>query len=717
MRSQNQIKYLVEKVIIDEEKSKAIVSGWAFNQTEKKSVDFYLLGSSGKKINLKRELRIDVNSQYNLDNQTKIGFILEFNSEFIGEKKKIVLRSENTKKTIGIDLRHNFFYGSQETDAAKNHILNKMSKVIAYCQENGIKSTVFKIRYKLFTNTRKEYLRWIEQNEKYFPNEVEEEIADLSLKPKFSIVVPVYNPAKKYLVECLDSVLDQYYKNWELCIADDNSSEPHVAEILKEYEKLDSRIKVVFRKKNGHISEASNTALDIATGDYIGLLDNDDVLAPFALFEVAKLINENPDADLIYSDEDKIDGNGIRNMPFFKWDWSPETLLSTNYVSHFGVYKTELMKQIGGFRIGLEGAQDYDLVLRFSELTDKIFHIPKILYHWRMTETSTALAPETKGYAFEAGKKAIEEALSRRNQTGTVQHGKLPGIYDIYYDVKDELISIIIPTKDRVEELKKCIVSIISKSTFSNYEIIIVDNASEEEETKLFFKECNEKYPEFVKVVRDDRPFNFSQLNNFAATKHAKGTYFVFLNNDTEIISKDWLERMLGYAQQEKIGAVGGKLHYFDHSIQHAGVILGLGGVAAHGHLGFPSNDNGYFGKLVMDSNVGAVTGACLMMRKKVFDEIGGFDENFAVAYNDVDLCLKALEKGYRNVFVHHVELYHFESKSRGKEDTLEKDQRFQNEINLMKNKWGDLIFRDPYYNPNLTLINTDYSMRIREIE
>jgi Predicted glycosyltransferases len=476
---------------------------------------------------------------------------------------------------------------------------------------------------------------------------------------------------------------------------------------------LDSRIKVIYREENGHISEASNSALAIATGEFVGLLDNDDTLAEFALYEVVKLLNDHPEADLIYSDEDKLSEDNKRSQPFFKTDWAPDILLATNYICHFGVYRKTIIDEIGGFRKGYEGAQDYDLVLRFTEKTDKIFHIQKILYHWRMISNSTAVNPESKGYAFEAGLKSLEDALERRGIKGTVTHGAFPGVYTIAYEiVNNGLVSVIIPTRDNAADLKACIESIYEKTIYQNFEIVVADNGSEKEETFKLFEYFTKKYKDQFKVVRIDIPFNFSQINNLAV-KESKGEYLLFLNNDITVITKGWMKRMVSLAQQEHVGAVGAKLYYPDNTIQHAGVLLGMGGVAGHGHVGYPRGDYGYFGKLVTTNNYTSVTAACMMVKREDFDRVNGFEEKLTVAFNDVDLCLKLYELGKFNVWLHNVELYHYESKSRGAEDTYTKYKRFNSEIKYMKDHWLKYIKNDPYYNRNLTRVDGNYAISV----
>jgi O-antigen biosynthesis protein len=502
--------------------------------------------------------------------------------------------------------------------------------------------------------------------------------------------------------------------------------------LLEEYARQDERIKIVYREKNGHISAASNSALTLAEGEYAALLDHDDRLAPEALYEVVDLLNRHPDADMVYSDEDKIDAGGRRHMPFFKPDWSPDTYLSQNYTCHLGIYRLSLVREIGGFRVGYEGSQDYDLVLRLTEKTERIYHIPKVLYHWRSIRASAAMDAGAKKYAYQAGLKALQDAVKRRGESDTVEMvAGFPGCYRVSYKLPDEagvkpaapgksapealtpLVSIIIPTRDQPEMLERCLASIVEKSEDLNYEIIVVDNGSELKETEALFERWQGRLPKRFQVLRQDIAFNYSRLNN-EAVKLARGELLLLLNNDTEAITAGWLKIIAGQALRNSIGAVGAKLLYPDGRIQHAGVILGLGGVAGNGHRLFKRSSGGYHNRLVINANYAAVTGACLMVKRELYFEAGGLDEQLAVSLNDIDFCLKLLEKGYYNVVLPGVELYHHESKTRGAEDNPEKRQRFEAETNLFRSRWARYIESDPFYNPNLTLEREDFSVRVK---
>ncbi|MBD2484162.1 tetratricopeptide repeat protein [Planktothrix sp. FACHB-1365] len=533
-------------------------------------------------------------------------------------------------------------------------------------------------------------------------------------KPVFSVIMPVYNTPEEFLREAIESVINQIYPYWEFCIADDASPSPHVKEVLEEYQAKDSRIKVIYRTKNGHISASSNSALELATGEFITLLDHDDLITPDGLYEVALLLNRNPDLDMIYSDEDKISPNGNLINPYFKPEWCPESFLSRMYTCHLGTYRRSIIEEIGGFRIGYEGAQDYDLVLRFTEKTQKIAHIPKVLYHWRMHSGSTAGGTEAKPYAYEASEKAIQDAVDRRRETGIVTG--VPGFLGhhlVRYKIMDyKKVSIIIPTRDLGEVLDRCLQSIFTQTIYPNYEVIVIDNGSVQDYTFKVFSKWNSQEPSRFKCYRLDIPFNFSTINNYGVSQ-ATGDYLLFLNNDTEVIHPDWMNAMVEQVQRPQIGAVGVLLLFPDNTIQHAGVVMGLGGVAGHGYYAMSSDIPGYFGNVVGFNNVSAVTGACLMCRREVFEQIGGFDEQLTVAYNDVDLCLKMLDQGYRNLYLPHVKLYHHESKSRGYEDTPEKKERLNRESKIIEGRWQKYIDNDPCYSPHLTRICQNFSIKV----
>lgn len=546
-----------------------------------------------------------------------------------------------------------------------------------------------------------------------FAKTVQKELQAFPRNPLISIVVPVYNPEPSLLLEMIASVQAQSYSNWEMCIADDCSSDPRIRQVLSEVSTADTRIKIVFRDENGHISEASNTAIDMASGDYIALLDHDDLLDCDALFFVVKEIVNNPDIAILYTDEDKISDSGRRYDPHFKPDWNRLFLYENNYISHFGVYHSELIRKVEGFRKGFEGAQDYDLLLRCIEHIDdhQIRHIPKVLYTWRATPGSTAASSEAKPYATEAGRRAIEEHLERTYpEKVSVVQGPFPFTYKPLWPVYGHpLVSIVIPTRDNLAILKTAVESVLEKTVYDHFEIIIIDNGSQMVETREWLKAIAIRDNRVV-VRRDEQPFNYSALNN-AAVFASRGEYIVLMNNDVEVISPEWLDEMLALAQRDKAGCIGAKLYYPDDRIQHAGVIIGMGGVAGHGHKHFDRSHPGYFARLKLRQHYTAVTAACLMVSRQVYDSVGGLNEtDLPVAFNDVDFCLKVQAAGYENAWTPYAEFYHHESVSRGGEDTPEKKLRFKNECDYMTATWSIADFRDPAYNPNLALNFDDFS-------
>ena len=707
------IKVIFDSIYRDKTTNNLTITGWALDTITKESPTFTINNENQvSAYNIQRVLREDVNQIYQTEPAIEAGFVVTL--EGIKQKKVLPFHFQSSAHVITVDFPLNKKYPViPGTEDKVTRLWIKAKKGFKYMAKNGISHTIQRAKIEKLRN-QASYPNWLARNEVLDIEAMTQEIATFHYQPKISIAMPVYNVEEKWLRLCIDSILNQVYTNWELCMADDASTDPNVKKILTEYQQLDERIRVVFREQNGHISEATNSALAIATGEFVALLDNDDELAINAFYEVVKVLNENPELDLIYSDEDKIDMDGNRSDPAFKPDWSPDLLLGTNYISHLGVYRRSILEEIGGFLKGYEGSQDYDLVLRFTEKTTKerIKHIPKVLYYWRMLPTSTAVDQGSKGYAFEAGLRAVQDALVRRGINGHATHGAANGLYDVYDIESEKLVSIIIPTKNGYKDVQRCVSSIIEKTTYQNYEIIMADNGSTDPKMHELYAEFEQQLPGRFFVESIDIPFNFSTINNRAAKK-AHGEYLLFLNNDTEVITENWLTLMVSFAQQERIGCVGAKLLYPNNTVQHAGVILGLGGVAGHGHYGYPHGDLGYFGRLAINVNYSAVTAACLLMKKADFDAVGGFEEAFTVAFNDVDLCLKVQALGRDNVWLHEAELYHFESQTRGYDDKGKKKKRFEQEKVMMEEKWGPLIENDPFYNPNLTRDIPNFSLRI----
>ncbi|MGR9052553.1 MAG: glycosyltransferase [Gammaproteobacteria bacterium] len=562
-----------------------------------------------------------------------------------------------------------------------------------------------------------DYRLWVERYATLTKQDLvsmKDDIAKQPHWPKIALLMPVFNTRKELLIDALESVLGQVYPYWELCIADDCSDQAHVKNILKRYVAKDARIKTVFRQSNGHISAASNSALELVEADYVALLDHDDVLSPDALYRIGLAIKQHPEAELIYSDEDKLDSDGHRYAPYFKPDWNPDLLTSHNFICHLGVYRTEMIKAVGGFRSEFDGAQDYDLALRCVERIEpaRIIHIPRVLYHWRAAEGSTANGIHEKPYAVDAMQAVMREALARRGLDADVlTHERLPGALRVRYKLpaRPPKVTMVIPTRNGFTLVKRCIESILERTDYPDYEIILVDNGSDDIVAVRYFRELARN--ERIRVIRDDSPFNYAAINNRAAAL-ANGEVIALLNNDLEVINDDWLAEMVALAVRDETGAVGAKLLYPNDTLQHCGVIVGLGGVAGHSHKHFPKDHPGFCGRLLLTQNLSAVTAACLVVKKSVFDAVGGFDEeHLTVAFNDVDLCLRIREQGYWNVWTPYAQMYHYESASRGYEDTPEKQARFSKEIEYMKTRWGDSLLQDPAYNPNLTLDREDFSL------
>lgn len=552
-----------------------------------------------------------------------------------------------------------------------------------------------------------DYLAWLRLND------ADQCGTDFPSSVKISIVMATYNTPPLFLQKAIESVLQQTYSRWELCIADDASTDTNTINFLKQCESKDPRIKIAYRDTNGHISAATNTALEIVRGDYIAFMDHDDELHPAALAYIARAINLNPSAELIYSDEDKIDELGNRSSPYFKSNYNYELLLSQNMICHLAVLKHSLLQKIGGLRSEYNGAQDHDLVLRASEhlKPEQIVHIPKVLYHWRIHAASTAASTTAKPYAITAGRNAIQHHLDRVGLAAEVcAHPDVSFWHRVKFALPDTnpSIEIIIPTRDRIDLMRMCINSILDRTSYVNYGITIVDNGSIEPESLRQFAEWQNISK--VKVIRDDSPFNYSRLNNQAVQQSA-ADYICLLNNDIEILSPDWLEEMVSHASRPGVGCVGARLWYPDDRLQHGGIVLGIGGVAGHSHKYLAKGQAGYFGRAVSLQAVSAVTGACLVIKRSIYDEVGGLDEQMKVAFNDVDFCLRVREAGYRNVWTPFAEMYHHESASRGQEDSPEKVARFRAEVKFMQDRWGDKLKQDPYYSPNLTLQHEDFSL------
>jgi GT2 family glycosyltransferase len=598
-----------------------------------------------------------------------------------------------------LDPSHGLHYGRQAVDLLRNVGLKGLFRHLA--EQHGI---------------LRSYTEWVQRYDTLSDDDrqmIAERIQHLPYQPLISVLVPAYETPPHLLERCIESVRKQLYPNWQLCLVDDASPTWSVRAIGERAAASDPRIVFVRRDDNGHIAAASNTALALAIGEFTALLDHDDELPEHALYMIAEALTAEPRLDIIFSDEDKIDNEGVRFAPYFKSDWNPELMLSQNAVSHFAVYRTSLLREIKGFREGFEGSQDWDMTLRAAERVpmERIKHLPFVLYHWRATQGSAALSQTAKPYAYEAAKRAIQEHLDRSGSSATAERQEVPGWYRVRWNLPNPppRVTLIIPTRDKVDLLRTALSSILEKTTYPAYEILVVDNGSEEQATSDFLREI--KQNPRVRVLGHPKPYNYAEINNIAAA-HASGELLALVNNDTDVIGGEWLSEMVSLACRPEVGAVGAKLIYPNDTIQHAGVVLGLGGVAGHAHDSMPRSTPGYFARAALTQQFSAVTAACMVLRRAVFEEVGGFDADaFAVAFNDVDLCLRIGRAGYRIVWTPFAELYHHESASVGRLVGPERREQFNRECQNMRERWQAVIDNDPFYNPNLTLNRGDFSL------
>ena len=699
------IRCFIDDFYINTQDDMCRIQGWCI---AKHPVEIAVADINKKKIDceIERFNRKDVVSLFEeYEVEARCGFHIELHP--IPQQKVYLLMRAEEERLVKVI----------ETSALlqkKKKISNLVQKGMDYLQYNGMGAFVQK-SFKKVVDTKDRsipYSKWI-QKHLPSPKELEEQKKYQFLyRPKISIVIPLYRTPEKYLCEMIDSVLNQSYSNWELCLSDGSGEDSPLTQLLKQYEKKDSRIKVVYNNRQLHIAENTNEAIKIATGDFIAFSDHDDLLTPDAMFHVAKAVNENMELEVLYSDEDKVSAGNKFMQPHMKPDFNIDLLRTVNYICHLFVVKKTMIEKVGMLRPEFDGAQDYDFILRCVEATNRIYHIPRILYHWRFFEGSTAENPESKLYAFEAGKRAIEAHYERVGIRAEVVQGEFLGLYRTrYIRDKDPLVSILIPNKDHTDDLDRCIRSIEEKSTYHNYEYIIIENNSDQEETFAYYKKLQEENPK-AHVVYWDGEFNYSAINNYGVS-FANGEYLLLLNNDVEVINADWLEEMLGYCMRDDVGIVGARLYYPDDTIQHAGVVIGFGGIAGHAFVQQKRGTTGYCHRIICAQDYSAVTAACMMVKKSVFEEVGGLTEELKVAFNDVDFCMKVRQAGKLVVYNPYVELYHYESKSRGLEDTPEKVARFNSEIKKFSERWPEILKNgDPYYNPNLTLKSQDFSLR-----
>ena len=684
------------------------IRGWAIAP---KPVTVRIFDADKKPVaaEIQRTDRVDVNQLFEeAQDPGKTGFFSEITN--VSGKCLYVVFYAGEKKTVHV-------VPLRKADILAKKLDKYVEKGIRYWKSQGAAALAEKVVTKV-KNVRQgppSYQKWIRH---HLPdrNELEKQKkTSFGYRPKISFVVPLYKTPEKYLRRLTESFQEQTYSNWELCFSDGSGAQSPLTELLKELTAKYNRIKYVSHEESLQISENTNSAIEIATGDFIAFADHDDELTPNALFECVKAINEKPQTLVIYTDEDKMSMDGHKFFqPHFKPDYNPDLLCTVNYICHLFVVSRKVIEKVGGLRSEFDGAQDYDFVLRCVEAVkdEEICHIPKILYHWRCHEDSTAENPESKLYAFEAGRRAVQAHYERTGIHAEVFKGEYLGLYRTkFIRDHDPLISIIIPNKDHIDDLKRCMESIEQKSTYKNYEYIIVENNSTDSATFEYYKKLEAENPK-VRMVYWDGVFNYSAINNYGAS-FAKGEYLLLLNNDTEIINPDCLEELLGYCMRKDVGAVGARLYYEDDTIQHAGVVIGFGGIAGHCFVQQKRGTTGYCHRIICAQDYSAVTAACMMVKKSAFDAVGGLSEELAVAFNDIDFCMKLRKAEYLIVYNPYAELYHYESKSRGLEDTPEKVARFNKEIATFEKKWPEILENgDPYYNPNLTLKSQDFSLK-----
>ena len=713
------MKYKIDVVRIRE--NSITLNGWAIGRSPESRATFRVEDGKHQPVKFKHvSTRRDDVSQiyYKAVHDREFGFDIQFPYER-GKSYYLLIRCEGKQARIKFNeelVAKRASVAHKRLEKIKD-LMNMETVHVAmdFWKEHGLKALVLKSKHKLQgIDNDYDYSEWYD-----LTRPTDEELAAqrqkiFDFEPLLSVVIPAYKTPERYLREMLDSIVDQTYTNWEICIADGSPRGQGLERVLKRYADRDKRIRYEILGSNRGIAGNTNAALDMARGDFVILADHDDTLPPHAFYEVVKAIHEHPGCQVIYSDEDKLDMDGKALFdPHFKPDFNPDLLTSVNYICHLFVVRKDLLERVGGFRQEFDGAQDYDFIFRCTEAAREVYHIPKVLYHWRCHQDSTASNPESKMYAFEAGSRAIMAHYERMGiQAERVEKGVDYGIYHTVFKLQAQpLVSVIIPNKDHTADLDVCVQSLMGKSSYRNLEFIIVENNSTEPETFAYYEEMEEKHPAFH-VVTWKEGFNYSAINNFGAS-FAKGEYLLLLNNDTELLEPDSIREMLGFCQREDVGIAGARLLYADDTIQHAGVVIGLGGIAGHIFCRASGSADGYMGRLVSVQEYSAVTAACMLVKKEDFLLVDGFDPEFVVAFNDIDFCMKLRKAGYLIVYNPYAELYHYESKSRGLEDTPEKVARFNKEIATFEKKWPEILKNgDPYYNPNLTLKSQDFSLK-----
>ena len=715
------MKYKIDVARIRE--NSIVLNGWVIGNAPDAKAEFAVVDGQERPVEFKYVpiRRDDVSQIYfkktldrDLGFDIRIPYVRENN-----EDRLLVIFCDG--KTVKVKLNAQIIE-KQNSSAHKKSVklkgmmnMQTVHSAVDFWKENGFRAFVLKSRHKLQgIDSDYDYPEWNELTKTTEEELVSQKKTFFDYMPKISVVIPAYKTPERYLAAMLDSLLAQTYGNWEVCIADGSPRGESVERVLKRYAIKDERIRYVILGENKGIAENTNAAIEMATGDFVALADHDDTLAPDALFECVKAINSDPEIDVVYTDEDKLDIDGGELFePHFKPDFNLDLLTSVNYICHLFVVSHELLAEVGGFKQEFDGAQDYDFIFRCTEKARKIYHVPKALYHWRCHQNSTSSNPESKLYAFEAGARAIKAHYDRMGiEALSVEKGVDYGIYHTTFKITGEpLVSIIIPNKDHTADLDLCMRSIIEKSVYKNLEFIVVENNSTAPETFEYYEKLQKEFG-FVHVVNWEREFNYSAINNFGVT-FAKGEYLLFLNNDTEIINPESIEEMLGFCQREDVGIAGVRLLYSDETIQHAGVVVGFGGIAGHTFIGLHKAESSYFNQAMCARDYSAVTAACMMSKKSLFDKVGGFSEYLAVAFNDIDYCMKIRSLNKLVVYAPYALFYHYESKSRGLEDTPEKVERFNLEIKKFSEKWPDILREgDPYYNPNLTLRKSNFALR-----
>ncbi|MFT4107813.1 MAG: glycosyltransferase family 2 protein [Lacrimispora sp.] len=715
------MKYKIDIARIRE--NSMILNGWVIGRAEESEAEFQVLDGSENPVEFKLVpvRRDDVSQIYfkktvakDLGFDIRIPYIRETNEDRI-----LVIQCDG--KTVKVKLNASILERQNSSAHKRTAKLKGMMNAQTLCsavdfwKENGFKALLLKSRHKLQgIDSDYDYPEWYSLT-KTSDEELEaQKKTAFDYNPKMSVVIPAYKTPERYLAAMLDSLLAQTYSKWEVCIADGSPKGESVERVLKRYASKDERIRYVILGENKGISGNTNAAIEMAAGDFVVLADHDDTLAPDALFECVKAINSDPEIDVVYTDEDKLDMDGGELFePHFKPDFNPDLLTSVNYICHLFVVNHDLLMEVGGFREEFDGAQDYDFIFRCTEKARKIYHVPKALYHWRCHQNSTSSNPESKLYAFDAGARAIKSHYERMGiGVKSVEKGVDYGIYRSTFEIIGEpLISVIIPNKDHSADLDLCMRTLIEKSTYRNLEFIVVENNSTAPETFAYYEKIQKEF-DFVRVVKWDREFNYSAINNFGVS-FAKGEYLLFLNNDTEIINPESIHELLGFCQREDVGIVGARLLYSDDTIQHAGVVVGFGGIAGHTFIGLHKAESSYFNQAMCARNYSAVTAACMMSKRSLFDQVGGFTEELQVAFNDIDYCMKIRSINKLVVYAPYALFYHYESKSRGLEDTPEKVERFNREIKKFSERWPDILREgDPYYNPNLTLRKSNFALR-----